>query len=63
MPACLLCVFLKCLRRIIRWHLLPLVVQPLSRVQLFATPWTVARQASLSITISQSLLKLSPLSQ
>ena len=33
-------------------------VQPLSRVQLFATPWTVACQASLSITDSQSLLKL-----
>ena len=30
----------------------------LSRVWLFATPWTAARQASLSITISQSLLKL-----
>ena len=30
----------------------------LSRVQLFATPWTAARQASLSITNSQSLLKL-----
>ena len=33
-------------------------VQSLSRVQLFATPWTTARQASLSITNSQSLLKL-----
>ena len=33
-------------------------VQSLSRVQLFATPWTTARQASLSITTSQSLLKL-----
>ena len=33
-------------------------VQPLSRVRLFATPWTAARQASLSITISRSLLKL-----
>ena len=32
-------------------------VQSLSRVQLFATPWTAARQASLSITNSQSLLK------
>ena len=32
-------------------------VQWLSRVQLFATPWTVARQASLSITNSQSSLK------
>ena len=33
-------------------------VQSLSRVWLFATPWTPARQASLSITNSRSLLKL-----
>ena len=33
-------------------------VQSLSRVRLFRTPWTSARQASLSITNSQSLLKL-----
>ena len=33
-------------------------VQSLSRVRLFATPWTAARQASLSITNSRSLLKL-----
>ena len=33
-------------------------VQLLNRVQLFATPWTVAHQASLSITNSKSLLKL-----
>ena len=33
-------------------------VQVLSRVQLFATPWTAASQASLSITNSWSLLKL-----
>ena len=33
-------------------------VQWLSYVRLFATPWTVARQASLSITNSRSLLKL-----
>ena len=32
-------------------------VQSLSHVQLFATPWTAACQASLSITNSQSLLK------
>ena len=32
-------------------------VQLLSRVELFVTPWIVARQASLSITNSQSLLK------
>ena len=36
-------------------------VQSLSCVLLFATPWTAARQASLSITISQSLLKLVPI--
>ena len=34
------------------------VVQSLSPVSLFATPWTAAHQASLSFTISQSLLKL-----
>ena len=33
-------------------------VQLLSRVQLFATPWTTAHQASLSITNSRSLPKL-----
>ena len=33
-------------------------VQSLSRVQLFATPWITARQASLSITNSWSSLKL-----
>ena len=33
-------------------------VQSLSHVQLFVTPWTAARQASLSITNFQSLLKL-----
>ena len=33
-------------------------VQSLSHVQLFATPWTAAVQASLFITNSQSLLKL-----
>ena len=33
-------------------------VQSLSRVQHFVTPWTAARQASLSITSFWSLLKL-----
>ena len=33
-------------------------VQSLIRVRLFVTPWTAARQASLTITNSQSLLKL-----
>ena len=36
-------------------------VQSLSCVQLFATAWTAACQASLSITNSQSLLKLMPI--
>ena len=34
-----------------------LVVQSLSQVQLFTTPGTAARQASLSFTVSQSWLK------
>ena len=34
-----------------------LVVQSVSRVQLFATPWTAACQTSLFVTISWSLLK------
>ena len=34
------------------------VVQLLSHIHLFATPWTAAHQASLSFTISQGLLKL-----
>ena len=34
------------------------VVQSLSHVQLFATPWTATHQASLSFTNSWSLLKL-----
>ena len=34
------------------------VVQSLSCVRLSATPWTAARQASLSITNSRSLLQL-----
>ena len=37
---------------------LPFSVQPLSHVWLFVTPWTAALKASLSITNSQSLLKL-----
>ena len=36
-------------------------VQSLSLVRLFATPWIAARQASLSITNSRSLLKLMPI--
>ena len=36
-------------------------VQSLSRDRLFVTPWIAARQASLSITNSRSLLKLMPI--
>ena len=37
-----------------------LVVQSISHVKLFATPWSEACQSSLSFTVSQSLLKLLP---
>ena len=37
------------------------VVQPLSRVRLFETPWATAHQAPLSFTISWSLLRFSEL--
>ena len=37
------------------------VVQSLSCVQLFVTPWTAAHQASLSFTISWNLLRLMPI--
>ena len=49
------CLFLIC----IFWHCL-VVVQSLSCIRLFSTPWAAARQASLSFTISRSLLKLMP---
>ena len=38
-----------------------IVVQLPRCVQLFVTPWTSARQASLSFTISQSLLRFMPI--
>ena len=44
------------------WHQVPSVkfslVQLLSHARLFVTPWTAACQASLSFTVSQSLLRL-----
>ena len=42
------------------FYMLPIVVivQLLSSVRLFVTPWAAAHQASLSFNISQSLLKL-----
>ena len=47
-----------CLMGIFIYHLYHQSVQSLSRVQLFTTPWIAARQASLSITNSQSSLRL-----
>ena len=43
-----------------KYHIVPLIssVQSLSHTWLFATPWTAARQASLSITNSWSLPRL-----
>ena len=42
----------------LQWSIISSVVHSLTHVWLFETPWTAARQASLSITNSQSLLKL-----
>ena len=55
--ACILSdhVFLQVYAR--KWDCRVIVVQSPSHVQLFATPWTAAFEASLSITISQSLPK------
>ena len=39
------------------WFIMSGVVQSISHVQLFVTPWTVANQTSLSFTISRNLLK------
>ena len=52
----------KCLRKVAALAskgvgLGTVVVRSLSRVQLFATPWTAAHLSSLSFTISQSLLE------
>ena len=43
---------------IVRVSCVPSSVQLLSRIWLFVTPWTAARQSSLSITNSQRLFKL-----
>ena len=43
---------------LLKWDFFISSVQSLSRVRLFVTPWTAARQASLSITNSWSLMKL-----
>ena len=51
-------VFPPFLEKLISDYLLPIVVQLLSCVWLFVTPWTTAHQASLSFMISWNLRKL-----
>ena len=50
--------WLFCVWNMTGWFKIYVVVQSLSHVWLFAIPWTATRQASLSITNSQSLPKL-----
>ena len=63
-PSPSLCITLQekikasCLQGFCSSHPVVLIVQSLSPIRLFATPWTAARQASLSFTIPWSLLKL-----
>ena len=52
---CEICLLKSSMRVCGKWHF---SVQLLSSVRLFVTPWTAARQASLSITNAWSLLKL-----
>ena len=55
-------VILKCTKNTVMFYYLQFnSVQSLSHVQLSETPWITARQASLSITNSQSLLKPMPI--
>ena len=56
---CISCVGLQCFSKIVFFILHVVVVVPLlSHVWVLVTPWTEAHQASLSFTISWSLLKL-----
>ena len=56
-----LCWFLKCYHIYHFIIVIIFVVQSLSCVWLFVTPWTAAHQASLSFTISCSLPKIMPI--
>ena len=57
------CIFKSFLFLHLNLLLFVVFVQLLNCVQLYATPWTAAHWASLSFTISQSLLNSCPLSQ
>ena len=54
----LLPAFLSCIKGVGQWQFSSVQFSSLSHVRLFMTPWTVAHQASQSITNSQSLLTL-----
>ena len=54
------CVLALCVTHCCKHFKCIFVVQSLSCIQLFVTPWTAAHQASLSFTISWTLLKLMP---
>ena len=58
MLAAHLCVFTENYCIILLKSMNDVAAQSLCHVRLFATPWTAARQASLSFTISRSLLRL-----
>ena len=53
--------WLKLGRNKTRLYIVVAVIQSLSHVRLFSTPWTTAHQASLPFTISRSWLKLMPI--
>ena len=51
-------IYISCTKCLKTWKSGCVVIRLLSRVQLFATPWTAAHQVSLYFTISWSLLRL-----
>ena len=51
-------IYISCTKCLKSWKSGFVVIRLLSRVQLFATPWTAARQVSLFFTVSRSLLRL-----
>ena len=55
---CNITMYLQCFTNFVTLQIIIIVVQLLSHIWLFETPQTAAPQASLSFTVSQSLLKL-----
>ena len=58
MKRCSISLILEKCKLKLQWGIISSVVHSVTHVWLFETPWTAALQASLSITNSQSLLKL-----